>query len=197
MMHKDLSAPLAAVGMALLSFETQLIMFMVFVFMVFMDCFTRWMAIGAAWLKSQGCTAPGLWEAFRAIPAARRAGLISSQVMKKQGMEKLILYNVSVMTAAGADFLLESSGATPFLTSAIVSYLVVTETLSIVENLSEAGAGGLERLAQLVRKKMGGSAGGGNGTGVEIGSGMRLMARSGSGLGRLRRGSFGPGPYRQ
>ena len=38
MMHKDLSAPLAAVGMALLSFETQLIMFMVFVFMVFMDC---------------------------------------------------------------------------------------------------------------------------------------------------------------
>lgn len=53
-----------------------------------------------------------------------------------------------------ADFLLESSGAAPFLTSAIVSYLVVTETLSIVENLSEAGAGGLERLAQLVRKKM-------------------------------------------
>lgn len=159
MMHKDLSAPLAAIGMALLSFETQLIMFMVFVFMVFMDCFTRWMAIGAAWLKSQGCTAPGLWEAFRAIPAARRAGLIRSQVMKKQGMEKqgmekLILYNVSVITAAGADFLLESSGAAPFLTSAIVSYLVVTETLFIVENLSEAGAGGLERLAQLVRKKM-------------------------------------------
>lgn len=154
MMHKDLSAPLAAVEMALLSFETQLIMLMVFVFMVFMDCFTRWMAIGAAWLKSQGCTAPGLWEAFRAIPAARRAGLISSQVMKKQGMEKLILYNVSVMTAAGADFLLESSGATPFLTSAIVSYLVVTETLSIVENLSEAGAGGLERLAQQVKKRL-------------------------------------------
>lgn len=37
-----------------------------------------------------------------------------------------------------------------FLTSAIVSYLVVTETLSIVENLSEAGAGGLERLADII-----------------------------------------------
>lgn len=154
MMHKDLSAPLAAAGMALLSFETQLIMFMVFVFMVFMDCLTRWMAIGAAWLKSQGDTNPGLWEACRAIPAARKAGLISSQVMKKQGMEKLILYNVSVMTAAGADFLLKNSGATPFLTSAIVSYLVVTETLSIIENLSETGAGGFEKLAQQVRKRM-------------------------------------------
>lgn len=154
MMNKEVTAPLAAAGMTFLTFETQFIMFMVFVFMVFMDCFTRWMAIGAAWLKNQGNTSPGLWEACRAIPAARRAGLISSQVMKKQGMEKLILYNVSVMTAAGADFLLENSGATPFLTSAIVSYLVVTETLSIIENLSEAGVGGFAHLADKLRKKV-------------------------------------------
>ena len=153
-MNKELTAPLAAAGMTFLTFETQFIMFMVFIFLVFMDCFTRWMALGAAFLKNHGHAEPGLWEACRAIPAARRAGLISSQMMKKQGMEKLILYNVSVMTAAGADFLLESSGATPFLTSAIVSYLVVTETLSIVENLSEAGAGGLERLAQQVKKRL-------------------------------------------
>lgn len=154
MMNKELTAPLAAAGMTFLTFETQFIMFMVFIFLVFMDCFTRWMAIGAAWLKNQGNTNPGLLEACRAIPAARRAGLISSQVMKKQGMEKLILYNVSVMTAAGADFLLKSSGTAPFLTSAIVSYLVVTETLSIIENLSEAGVGDLEKLAQQVRKRL-------------------------------------------
>lgn len=154
MMNKELTAPLAAAGMTFLTFETQFIMFMVFIFLVFMDCFTRWMALGAAFLKNHGHADPGLWEACRAIPAARRAGLISSQVMKKQGMEKLILYNVSVMTAAGADFLLKSSGTAPFLTSAIVSYLVVTETLSIIENLSEAGAGSLEKLAQQVRKRL-------------------------------------------
>ena len=153
-MNKELTAPLAAAGMTFLTFETQFIMFMVFIFLVFMDCFTRWMALGAAFLKNHGHAEPGLWEACRAIPAARRAGLISSQVMKKQGMEKLILYNVSVMTAAGADFLLKSSGTAPFLTSAIVSYLVVTETLSIIENLSEAGAGSLEKLAQQVRKRL-------------------------------------------
>lgn len=154
MMNKELTAPLAAAGMTFLTFETQFIMFMVFIFLVFMDCFTRWMALGAAFLKNHGHAEPGLWEACRAIPAARRAGLISSQVMKKQGMEKLILYNVSVMTAAGADFLLKSSGTAPFLTSTIVSYLVVTETLSIIENLSEAGAGSLEKLAQQVRKRL-------------------------------------------
>lgn len=154
MMNKELTAPLAAAGMTFLTFETQFIMFMVFIFLVFMDCFTRWMALGAAFLKNHGHTEPGLWEACRAIPAARRAGLISSQVMKKQGMAKLILYNVSVMTAAGADFLLKSSGTAPFLTSAIVSYLVVTETLSIIENLSEAGVGSMEKLAQQVRKRL-------------------------------------------
>ena len=154
MMNKELTAPLAAAGMTFLTFETQFTMFMVFIFLVFMDCFTRWMALGAAFLKNHGHAEPGLWEACRAIPAARRAGLISSQVMKKQGMEKLILYNVSVMTAAGADFLLKSSGTAPFLTSAIVSYLVVTETLSIIENLSEAGVGSLEKLAQQVRKRL-------------------------------------------
>lgn len=153
-MNKELTAPLAAAGMTFLTFETQFIMFMVFIFLVFMDCFTRWMALGAAFLKNHGHAEPGLWEACRAIPAARRAGLISSQVMKKQGMEKLILYNVSVMTAAGADFLLKSSGTAPFLTSAIVSYLVVTETLSIIENLSEAGAGGFAHLANKLRKKV-------------------------------------------
>lgn len=154
MMNKELTAPLAAAGMTFLTFETQFIMFMVFIFLVFMDCFTRWMALGAAFLKNHGHAEPGLWEACQAIPAARRAGLISSQVMKKQGMEKLILYNVSVMTAAGADFLLKSSGTAPFLTSAIVSYLVVTETLSIIENLSEAGAGGFAHLANKLRKKV-------------------------------------------
>ena len=154
MMNKELTAPLAAAGMTFLTFETQFIMFMVFIFLVFMDCLTRWMALGAAFLKNHGHAEPRLWGACRAIPAARRAGLISSQVMKKQGMEKLILYNVSVMTAAGADFLLKSSGTAPFLTSAIVSYLVVTETLSIIENLSEAGVGSLEKLAQQVRKRL-------------------------------------------
>lgn len=153
-MNKELTAPLATAGMTFLTFETQFIMFMVFIFLVFMDCLTRWMALGAAFLKNHGHAETRLWEACRAIPAARRAGLISSQVMKKQGMEKLILYNVSVMTAAGADFLLKSSDTAPFLTSAIVSYLVVTETLSIIENLSEAGAGSLEKLADKLRKKV-------------------------------------------
>lgn len=44
MMHKDLSAPLAAIGMALLSFETQLIMFM------FLFSWSSWTVSPAGWL---------------------------------------------------------------------------------------------------------------------------------------------------
>ena len=41
MMHKDLSAPLAAIRMALFSFETQLNMGMDFLFLILRECFTR------------------------------------------------------------------------------------------------------------------------------------------------------------
>jgi hypothetical protein len=145
---------LAAATVGLLSFEKQVVLFLVFGVLIFLDCFTRWTAISCSRLRRNGAVEPGLWEGIRNIPSARREGLIRSQVMKKQGMEKLILYNICLMTAAGADFLLESCGTLPFLTGMVMGYLAVTETLSVIENLSEAGVGGLGRLAEKLRGKM-------------------------------------------
>ena len=151
---KNAAPFLGAAGIAFLSFERQILMLLVFIFLVFMDCFTRWTAISCSRLRRNGAVEPGLWEGIRNIPTARREGLICSQVMKKQGMEKLILYNICLMTAAGADFLLESCGTLPFLTGMVMGYLAVTETLSVIENLSEAGVGNLGRLAEKLRGKM-------------------------------------------
>ncbi len=141
-------------GVILLWVGRQAGMFMVFMFLVFMDCFTRWMAISYGRLSAKKANSPSLMDAILSIPAARREGLITSRVMKKQGVEKLILYHLCVLTAAGADYLLSLSGSYPFLSGAVVSYLAVTEALSIVENLSDAGVDGLEKLAQQVRKRM-------------------------------------------
>lgn len=141
-------------GVILLWVGRQAGMFMVFMFLVFMDCFTRWMAISYGRLAAKKANSPSLMDAILSIPAARREGLITSRVMKKQGVEKLILYHLCVLTAAGADYLLSLSGSYSFLSGAVVSYLAVTEALSIVENLSDAGVDGLEKLAQQVRKRM-------------------------------------------
>lgn len=144
---KNAAPFLGAAGIAFLSFERQILMLLVFIFLVFMDCFTRWTAISSTMLRCRGEKNPGLWEAVKSIPEARRQGLIKSAVMKKQGMEKIILYNLSVLTSVATDFLLQSSGSAPFLMGAVVSYLAVTESLSIVENLSDAGVGNLGALA--------------------------------------------------
>jgi formate-dependent nitrite reductase membrane component NrfD len=151
---KNAAPFLGAAGIAFLSFERQILMLLVFIFLVFMDCFTRWTAISSSMLRCGGEDNPGLWEAVKAIPEARRQGLIKSAVMKKQGIEKIILYNLSVLTAAATDFLLQSSGNTPFLTSAVVSYLAVTESLSIVENLSDAGVGNLGALVNRLKGRI-------------------------------------------
>ncbi len=72
--------------------------------------------------------------------------------MKKRGVEKLILYDITLMTALLVDALLEEAGAmdTALLPLA-VSYLAMTEALSILENLSDAGAKAAGELSQKLR----------------------------------------------
>ena len=70
----------------------QSLMLLIFIGLLFLDCVTRWMAISYGRLKEMGQRAIGLWQVVQEIPAARRAGLISSQVMKRRGIEKMVLY---------------------------------------------------------------------------------------------------------
>ena len=145
---------LAAATMGLVSFEKQVALFLVFGVLIYLDCFTRWTAISCSRLRRNGAVEPGLWEGIRNIPTARREGLICSQVMKKQGMEKLILYNICLMTAAGADFLLESCGTLPFLTGMVLADVAETLTRSVLDIGYLAWVSDLRRLAEKLRGKM-------------------------------------------
>ncbi len=138
-------------GMMLVHIDRHISLFLLFAVLVFLDCLTRWMAISHGRLLSFGVSG-GLWDALRGIPAAREAHLISSDVMKKRGVEKLILYDITLMTALLVDALLEEAGAmdTALLPLA-VSYLAMTEALSILENLSDAGAKAAGELSQKLR----------------------------------------------
>ena len=124
----------------------QSLMLLIFIGLLFLDCVTRWMAISYGRLKEMGQRAIGLWQVVQEIPAARRAGLISSQVMKRRGIEKMVLYLLTVMAADGADFLLKESGGAAYLSEAVIGYLAVTEFLSIIENLSDAGVASMGAL---------------------------------------------------
>ena len=62
-------------GVILLWVGRQAGMFMVFMFLVFMDCFTRWMAISYGRLAAKKANSPSLMDAILSIPAARRDSL--------------------------------------------------------------------------------------------------------------------------
>ena len=139
-------------GFLLIHVDKHLSLFLLFALLIFLDCFTRWMAISYRRLKEYGLTV-GLLDAIRGIGAARRDRLIRSDVMKKRGVEKLILYDLAILTSILVDALMEEAGAADIsMTPMAVSYLTMTEALSILENLQDAGGKGAGELLKRLKK---------------------------------------------
>ena len=145
-----LKTALGAIIAALL--YKHVIMFYCFVGLVFLDCFTRWLAISHDYLvTNEKKEKPSLWKSFCSISRARAAGKISSTIMRERGLSKIMVYIVAVFTSAISDKLLLSIGSQPWLVSLIIGYLTVTEALSVVENLSDAGVGSLGRIIDKIK----------------------------------------------
>ena len=126
-------------GVLFLTLEKQLAMLLLFGILIFLDCFTRWIAISHAHLVSCG-RQPTFLEAVCGIREARRQRLISSEIM--------------LCVAAGivSDALLQEAGAsTDGMAGIVVSYLAATEALSVIENLSDAGVSSMTELLKKLR----------------------------------------------
>ena len=148
-----LKTALGAIIAALL--YKHVIMFYCFVGLVFLDCFTRWLAISHDYLvANEKKEKPSLWKSFCSISGARAAGKISSTIMRERGLSKIMVYIVAVFTSAISDKLLLSIGSQPWLVSLIIGYLTVTEALSVVENLSDAGVGSLGRIIDKIKSRI-------------------------------------------
>ena len=148
-----LKTALGAIIAALL--YKHVIMFYCFVGLVFLDCFTRWLAISHDYLvANEKKEKPSLWKSFCSISRARAAGKISSTIMRERGLSKIMVYIVAVFTSAISDKLLLSIGSQPWLVSLIIGYLTVTEALSVVENLSDAGVGSLGRIIDQIKGRI-------------------------------------------
>ncbi len=144
----------AAAGTALaLAMQQHAVLFGCFSLLVVLDCLTRWLAIAYGFCRARGREAT-LLGALRAIPAARRAGCIDSRRMKERGLGKLLLYAVCVLAACLADTMMAVTGAPGWMLRLMVGYMAATEALSVVENLSEAGAASLDRLVTKLKRRV-------------------------------------------
>ena len=127
-------------------------LFFAFGLVVFLDLFTRWLAISHKRLiaiREDG----GLINAFFGIPAAHRAGLINSYVMRKTFFSKMFTYLLLIFVASLVDYMVCRSGGNAIASSTVITYLAMTELLSVVENLDEAGVSAVHDLIQAIKDR--------------------------------------------
>lgn len=124
-----------------------------FALAVFIDLVTKWMALAHKYLEAKGEEDRDMVSCILAIPAAHRAGMISSRQMKRQFAGKMVLYILLTVGGGVADRLLASVGRPDLFMEMCVSYLAASEMLSIVENLNDAGVGVLSGLVRKMKRK--------------------------------------------
>ena len=127
-------------------------LFFAFGMVVFFDLFTRWLAISHKRLidmREDG----GLINAFFGIPAAHRAGLINSYVMRKTFFSKMFTYLLLIFVASLVDYMVCRSGGNAIASSTVITYLAMTELLSVVENLDEARVSAVHDLIQAIKDR--------------------------------------------
>lgn len=130
------------------------VLFLAFSALVFIDCFTRWMSLSYKRLQGMGQT-PSMMQIIGGIEAARAEGLISSEVMKHRFVGKLIVYILCVLAAVLVDVCMIALHQPPWAVPLVAGYLVVTELLSICENLNDAGIEAVGEIAALVKRRRG------------------------------------------
>ena len=114
------------------------ILFMGFILLVFVDCITKWVAISYEFLKEKGVENPSILACIKGTKTARKAGRINSSTMKERGLGKIAIYVICAFVAGVGDLMMHILN-TP-------TYMVVTEVLSVIENLSDAGVDVLDKL---------------------------------------------------
>ena len=130
------------------------VLFIAFSALVFIDCFTRWMSLSYKRLQGMGQT-PSVMQIIGGIEAARAEGLISSEVMKHRFVGKIIVYILCVLAGVLVDVTMLALGQPTWAVPLVAGYLVVTELLSICENLNDAGIEAVGEIAALVKRRRG------------------------------------------
>ena len=122
----------------------------VFAALVVIDTVTKWIALSYNYNECNN-----LIEAIMKIPAAHRARIIDSHEMRTGFYTKMLTYLVLVLAAFCVDDAFFTLHSDAVFVKLVVTYLSITELLSITENLNEAGVSCLSNLLELIKRKGG------------------------------------------
>ena len=122
-----------------ITYEDHAQIFAAFFLLVCADLVTKWLSLSRQHLVDTGVDEPSIWHAAWNMNAARHAGYIKSDIMRKRFIPKILTYFGVVGAAAGLDFILLKAHAPAFATTLVIGYLSLTEFISILENTQTAG----------------------------------------------------------
>ena len=124
----------------------------------FLDLFSKWISLshdywektyGKEFTAKYGC----LWLYIKWLTECRRFGYINSSAMKNQFTSKMLTYTILILTCAWADLTIKKVGGVAFISTIGISMISLTESLSIVENLSSANIGIADSIKGILQKK--------------------------------------------
>lgn len=125
-----------------------------FVALIVVDLVTKWLALTNEYLtKRKRKKNPSLWQCVINIPAARKAGYIKSEAMKHRFLGKIIVYLLVVFAGATVDNIMMTMHNPAWAVVLLVGYLSITELISILENLQDAGVEEAGKLHDMIEKK--------------------------------------------
>ncbi len=125
-----------------------------FVGLIVIDLVTKWIALSKEYLtKKKRKKNVTLWQCITSIPAARKAGYIKSEAMKHRFLGKIIVYLLVVFAGALADHIMMTMDKPTWAVLLLVGYLSVTELISILENLQDAGVEEAGQLHDILEKR--------------------------------------------
>lgn len=125
-----------------------------FVALVIIDLVTKWISLSKEYLtKKKRRKNPTLWQCVTSIPAARKAGYIKSEAMKHRFLGKIIVYLLVVFAGALADHIMQTMDKPQWAVLLLVGYLSITELVSILENLQDAGVEEAGQLHDIIEKR--------------------------------------------
>ena len=148
----------AKVGLSValtIAYEDHAQIFAAFVALVCFDLATKWLALSRQHLVDTGTDQPSLWQAFRNVRKARRAGYIKSDIMRKRFIPKILTYFGVVSAALMLDFILIKTHAPAFASTLVIGYLSLTEFISVLENMQRSGVEEAGELVDMARRRGG------------------------------------------
>lgn len=143
-----------AVGGVITLVQFHLELITLFSVLIVIDLLTKWLALAYEFIKTES-NAPTVIDTIHAMPAAHRAGVISSRQMKNQFLLKMGVYVLVTIVSGIADIMISAVHHPAVLMELCISYLAASELLSIIENLNDAGISCLAGLVNIVKRKAG------------------------------------------